>query len=173
MKKRENKQAEYLRNFIFGVEDSLVSTVGLLSGVAIAGVPRATIFLAGVVLVFVEAFSMGVGSYLSQQSIDSFVQKAETHSHKSIAGAVIMWASYFFAGFIPLFPYLLLSVSHAFWVSILLALLSLFVLGMLAGRMAGINLLRQGLRMFIIGGIAILLGVAVGTFVNKYLITVM
>lgn len=29
-------QATYFRNFIFGVEDSLVSTVGLLSGVAIA-----------------------------------------------------------------------------------------------------------------------------------------
>ena len=39
------KYALYAKNFIFGVEDSLVSTVGLLSGIAIAGVPRGTIFL--------------------------------------------------------------------------------------------------------------------------------
>jgi VIT1/CCC1 family predicted Fe2+/Mn2+ transporter len=50
----------YLRNFIFGVEDSLVSTVGLLSGVAVAGVASRTILLTGVVLIFVEAFSMAV-----------------------------------------------------------------------------------------------------------------
>ena len=57
------KTALYLRNFIFGVEDSLVSTVGLLSGVAVANVDQATIFLTGMVLIFVEAFSMGVGSF--------------------------------------------------------------------------------------------------------------
>src|SRR3989338_4103836 len=45
----------YIRNLIFGVEDSLVSTVDLLSGVAAAGVPRSVIFLTGVVLIFVEA----------------------------------------------------------------------------------------------------------------------
>ena len=52
----------YFRNFIFGVEDSLVSTVGLLSGVAIAGVPSRTILLTGVVLILVEAFSMAAGA---------------------------------------------------------------------------------------------------------------
>ena len=40
----------YLRSFIFGVEDSLVSTVGLLSGVAIANASRDTILLTGTVV---------------------------------------------------------------------------------------------------------------------------
>lgn len=64
----ESKQtfALYVRTFVFGVEDSLVSTVGLLSGLAIAGAARGTIILSGVTLIFVEAFSMGIGSLLSE-----------------------------------------------------------------------------------------------------------
>ena len=58
--------AHYFSSFIFGVEDSLVSTVGLLSGVAVAGVNRSGIFVTGVILIFVEAFSMGVGNFLSE-----------------------------------------------------------------------------------------------------------
>ncbi len=62
----------YLRNFVFGVEDSLVSTVGLLSGVAAAGVETKTIVLTGVVLIIVEALSMAVGSYLSEYSVEEY-----------------------------------------------------------------------------------------------------
>ena len=61
----------YMRNLIFGAEDSLVSTVGLLSGIAIGGVPKSAIILTGIVLIFVEAFSMGVGSYLSEYSVEA------------------------------------------------------------------------------------------------------
>ena len=34
------KKYFYLRNFIFGVEDGLVSTIGLLSGISIVGVSK-------------------------------------------------------------------------------------------------------------------------------------
>lgn len=42
-----NPSVSYFRNFIFGVEDSLVSTVGLLSGVAIAGVAQRSLLAVG------------------------------------------------------------------------------------------------------------------------------
>ena len=65
--------ASYIRNFVFGVEDSLVSTVGLLSGVAIAGVEQKYIFITGLILIFVEAFSMAVGSFLSEESAEKYI----------------------------------------------------------------------------------------------------
>ena len=60
----KNVLAGYLRAFVFGVEDSLASTVGLLSGIAIAGAGRETILMTGIVLIFVEAFSMAIGDFL-------------------------------------------------------------------------------------------------------------
>jgi len=62
--------SHYLRNFIFGVEDSLVSTVGLLAGVAAAAISQSAIVTTGLVLIVVEGFSMGVGSFLTEETTE-------------------------------------------------------------------------------------------------------
>lgn len=158
--------ANYLRNFIFGVEDSLVSTVGLVSGIAIADVPRSTIFLTGMVLIFVEAFSMGVGSFLSEQSSENYMKQSETKAGFTIIGAVVMFVSYFVSGFIPLSPYVFLQTEEAFPLSIVMSLAALFALGVAGGKLSNLVLWRSGLKMMLIGGIAIGLGVLVGMLIN-------
>jgi len=170
MKERDSKQtfALYFRNFIFGVEDSLVSTVGLLSGVAIADVPRATIFLTGMVLIFVEGFSMGVGSFLSEESSDGYMLQKDPQSKLTVRAAIIMFVSYFLAGFIPLAPYVFLETKPALPLSIAVSLLTLFLLGLISAYVSKRRYLRMGLKMMIIGGIAIALGVFVGTVVEMY-----
>ena len=164
--RKKRKLAKYLRNFIFGVEDSLVSSVGVLSGVAFVGTSTNTIVLAGVVLIFVEAFSMGVGSLLSENVAKEFKEGREVSIKKSLVPAVIMFASYFFAGFIPLTPYIFLEHDMAFRVSIVAALAALFVLGLVSARLTGREMLRHGVEMFVIGGMASGLGVVVGSIVN-------
>lgn len=158
--------ASYFRNFVFGVEDSLVSTVGLLSGIAIADVPEHTVFLTGVILILVEAFSMAVGSFLSEHSADDYVQRRESSSRRSSVASVIMFFSYFVSGFIPLFPYFFFPTGTAIALSITLSLGALFLLGVIGARISRISILRNGLRMLMIGGIAIAAGIAVGKFVH-------
>ncbi|MBI4093511.1 VIT1/CCC1 transporter family protein [Candidatus Kaiserbacteria bacterium] len=158
--------AAYFRNFIFGVEDSLVSTVGLLSGVAIAGVARETILLTGVVLIFVEAFSMAAGSILSETSAEEFTTKREAVASHSLFSGAIMFASYFVAGFIPLFPYLVQGGYTAFTFSVAASVAALFVLGLVSGAVSQTRLLKSALRMTIVGGIAIGVGVAVGSYLG-------
>jgi VIT1/CCC1 family predicted Fe2+/Mn2+ transporter len=155
----------YVRNFIFGVEDSLVSTVGLLSGVAAANATRSTIVLTGVVLVFVEAFSMGVGSYLSEHSTASS-DRATAQQRAPIIGGVIMLASYLVAGFIPLLPYVLIEHASAFWWSIGCSLVGLFALGIISGRMLGGRGFAKAVRMLLLGGMAIGIGVVAGSVVG-------
>lgn len=159
--------AGFLRNFVFGVEDSLVSTVGLLSGVAIADVPRATIFLTGIILIFVEAFSMGVGSFLSEQSSEGYMKQAEPSWSFTAVSAVVMFASYFASGFIPLFPYVLFETKTAFPISIAFSLVALFILGMYGASLSRLNILRHGMKMMVVGGTAIALGVLVGVVINS------
>lgn len=159
--------ALYVRNFIFGVEDSLVSTVGLLSGVAIAGVPRSTILLTGIVLIFVEAFSMAVGSFLSEHSAEEFVNHKVVSIRSSLNGGVIMFFSYFVSGFIPLAPYILaIEVRYAMLLSIGASLAALFMLGALSARIFKINVMHKALEMLIIGGIAVIVGAVVGSFIG-------
>jgi len=158
----EPKLVTYFRNFIFGVEDSLVSTVGLLSGIAVASVSRSTILVAGIILILVEAFSMGAGSFLSEHSAEDYIHGDQNKSRKPIIGSIIMFCSYFVSGFIPLFPYIILPVQTAFWVSIGLSLGALFILGIISGKISKTGIIKSAFRMTIIGGVAIAIGVIVG-----------
>ena len=159
------KTASYLRNFTFGVEDSLVSTVGLLSGIAAANVPQQTIFLTGLVLIFVEAFSMAVGSFLSEHSAEDYLERKESRTQEPGKNGAIMFFSYFVVGFIPLLPYVLLDIPYALPVSISLSLISLFILGAINAAVSRTHALKEGLEMSIIGGLAIALGIMVGKMV--------
>lgn len=156
----------YTRSFIFGVEDSLVSTVGLLSGIAVADLPQSEIFLTGMVLLFVEAFSMGVGNFLSEHSVEKFETKdGHTSGRPAIAG-IIMFFSYFLAGFIPLGPYIIWQVNIAFPASILSSLIALFTLGVISARIFRIKAKRNGFEMLVLGGGAILIGIVVGVILK-------
>jgi VIT1/CCC1 family predicted Fe2+/Mn2+ transporter len=155
----------YFRNFIFGVEDSLVSTVGLLSGIAIANIPQRIILITGAVLIFVEAFSMGAGSFVSETSAEGYEHKTANQSKTGLLAASVMFGSYFLSGFIPLFPYLLFPVSWALNISIILSIIALFVLGIVGAKISKTNLWRNGLRMTLVGGLAIAVGVIAGSFV--------
>lgn len=162
MKPLEPAKVAYLRNFIFGVEDSLVSTVGLLSGIAIAGMTSADILVTGLVLIFVEALSMAAGSFLSESSAEEYETRSEKTSVKSYLASTIMFVSYFISGFIPLMPYVIFASGDAFWISIGLTVLSLVALGYLSARISHTRILPGILRMVIIGGLAIAVGVIVG-----------
>lgn len=154
-----------VRNFIFGVEDSLVSTVGLLSGIAIAGSSRETVLLTGAVLIFVEAFSMAAGSFLSEASAEEYESRRHVADSRSRKAGAVMFVSYFAAGFVPLAPYLFVEFASALKLSIALSLSALLALGLASGRMTGASMLRSATRTTLVGGTAIMVGAAVGLFV--------
>ncbi len=57
-----------VRDFVFGMEDGLVSNLGLVLGVWQGGGGQFAIILAGLASMFAGAFSMSAGSYLSAKS---------------------------------------------------------------------------------------------------------
>jgi len=59
---------ELVRDFVFGMEDGLVSNLGLVLGVYVGGGGKFAILLAGLASMFAGAFSMSAGSYLSAKS---------------------------------------------------------------------------------------------------------
>lgn len=67
-RKRRELLGGAIREIVFGLEDSLVSTVGTVTGVAVGSGDRFVVILSGLVLVVVEAISMAAGSYLSSKS---------------------------------------------------------------------------------------------------------
>jgi VIT1/CCC1 family predicted Fe2+/Mn2+ transporter len=156
-----------VRNFTFGVEDSLVSTVGLLAGIAVADISRSNIIVTGLVLIFVEAFSMGVGSLLSEQSVEEYQVHKQVSLAKPAVASVVMFVSYVLAGLIPLAPYFY-ETKHAVGISIGLTLFSLLLLGVFNAKMFRVSAWRDGLFTLIMGGLAILVGIAVGQIAGHF-----
>lgn len=153
-----------IRNFVFGVEDSLVSTVGLLSGIAVAGVSQHTVVLTGLVLIAVEGLSMAVGSFLSE---DVAEESENPSASPTVArqGAIVMFFSYVIAGFIPLLPYLLSTSTYTTLYSIVLTFIGLVALGFASSRLFGVPLFRSTSRILVLGGAAIAVGILVGQFI--------
>jgi len=162
-------KASYLRNFAFGVEDGLVSTVGLLAGVAATDVTRTEVLTTGVILVIVEGFSMATGSFLSESEGETYEHGVGSSIRRPILDGVIMFGSYLLAGLLPLAPYIFLDIGVALYVSVIVSLIALAGLGAVSARISKVGLLRNAVRMLVIGGVAVAVGVLVGRLLQAAL----
>jgi len=152
--------SDQMRNFIFGVEDSLVSTLGILFGIASANeFNKHQLLVAGLITIVVEATSMGAGSFLSEETI----KESEGGENKlnPLSDGLIMFFSYFFAGFVPLAPYLLFDISIAKYVSFAFSIVALFILGFIPSKKT-----KSGFKMAFVAGFAALLGFLVAHFLS-------
>ncbi len=157
--------ALYVRTIVFGITDSLVSTVGLLAGIDVAGAPHKVLALTGIVYAFVEAFSMAVGNFLSEESAEEYEMRAKVSDGPPLFAGGVMFISFVLAAFIPLAPYFFLSTWVALVASIAISVLALFAMGILSAKLAHLPLLWRGARMALLGGSAIAIGVLIGTLV--------
>jgi VIT1/CCC1 family predicted Fe2+/Mn2+ transporter len=65
-----------VREVIFGMQDGVLTTLGIVTGVGAAQPERATILLTGLVALIVGTISMGVGEYLGGKSEREVVRNA-------------------------------------------------------------------------------------------------
>ena len=112
---------------------------------------------------------MGVGCYLSEYTTEESYLKKSDAFKESLVSSLIMFVSYGAVGLIPLFPFILFQNSHTgVIVSVVLTLIALFCLGVISSKLLKLKMLRISLRMAILGGIAIGIGLAVGKISGNY-----
>lgn len=201
-----------IREIVFGVQDGLLTTLGIVTGMGSATVERSTIVLTGMLALVVGALSMGVGEYLggkverevvenaiafeqhemlekpeeeyseqvgfyrlkgftqteARMIVDRLTKNPEIWLHemvrdefgidprmaqrKGVGPAFAMSGSFVLGAFVPISPYLTpLSLSGAIGVALLLAICSLFGIGVFAGRLSGRNPIRKGLEITAFG----------------------
>jgi vacuolar iron transporter family protein len=214
-----------IREFVFGIQDGLISTVGLLAGVQGATENNVLVVITGLTSMFAGAVSMATGSYLSssaqKQIFDKELREAEqlaerepylaaegllnalsqeglkkeqsyrivkllaqeekvflrtfqekvfglgtAEINRPLQAAVVMGISFSLGAVIPLLPYLLLAGMNALYVSIVLAALTLFSVGVFKGYLAGRPLFASGVEFFFIAVGAALFGYLIGLVVQ-------
>ncbi len=216
-----------IREVVFGVEDGMVSTVGVITGIAAGTQDHFTVILAGLVIIAVESISMGVGSFLSSKSEKEILEKKmaeekieieknllgeirelrDMYVHdgwpQDLAGSMaeeasknqdlflkemafrelkiipdefeIPWKnglymgiSYILGGSIPLLPYLFLaSLEDALVLSLLSALIGLFLLGAFITKFTGRIWWKSGIEMALFAGAAAVVGYLIGKIASS------
>lgn len=156
----KNTQKEYLQSAMFGFNDALVSTTGVIVGISTGTGNKQVVILAGVVTILVEALSMGSGQYLSSKSAHQ-LDKSESFRVPLMSGA-IMFVAYFLAGLVPLLAIFLSPMSYARNVAIVAALICLLILGYAKGKIVKVSPVKSALEVFIIGGAATAIGIVAG-----------
>lgn len=150
-----------VRTVIFGIEDALVSTTGVVAGLSTGVEEKSVIILGSLITVAVEALSMSAGSYLSEEAAHQ-MQKNKKASPKLWLGALLMFLSYLLAGMIPVLPLFFLPIQYSALASIICAFFGLFTLGYIKGKVVHVAPTQSAIKMLLIGGMAVLVGSAVG-----------
>src|SRR3990172_2522974 len=66
----------YLRDFIYGAVDGIVTTFAVVSGVAGAGLPSSIVIVLGAANLAGDGFSMAVSNYLGPRAARQLVERA-------------------------------------------------------------------------------------------------
>ena len=82
-KKKTIEVKSQIREFVFGIQDALISTVGLLAGVQTATSNNRYVIISGLVAAFTGALSMATGSYLSSKAQKEIFEKTRTTRYAS------------------------------------------------------------------------------------------
>lgn len=152
---------DYLRSLMFGLQDGIVSTTGVVVGISIGVNNKAIIVLAALVAVMVEASSMAAGQYSSEKAVHQ-MDKTGSHTDNLIVGALIMFIAYLLGGSFSIIPIIVFDQPQARFLAIASAFMGLFIIGYIKGYLVEHKPLRSAFELFIIGSIATTIGVVIG-----------
>ena len=72
--RRTLEKRRSIREIVFGVQDGILTTLGIITGVGVAEGDRSAVFISGFLALLAGALSMGVGEYLGSKSEREVVQ---------------------------------------------------------------------------------------------------
>lgn len=81
-KKQVIESRSRIREFVFGIQDGLISTVGLLAGIQGATENNVVVIITGLTAMFSGAISMAAGSYLSSKAQKEIFDKEIVEAEK-------------------------------------------------------------------------------------------
>jgi len=74
LQRRTLEQQRSVREIVFGAQDGILTTLGIITGVGVAEGTRSAVFISGFLAMLAGALSMGVGEYLGGKSEREVVQ---------------------------------------------------------------------------------------------------
>lgn len=162
----------YLSEFVQGGIDGSITTFAIVSGTIGAGLPLGVITILGLANVVADGLSMAASRYMSskterEQGILNVKKTPEM-------AALVTFLSFVAIGLIPItvfmFTYFTARKSNdtrLYYISFLLTMLALFLVGYVKGSVLKQNRMKTGLNTLLIGSLAGIISFGIGRVVRK------
>lgn len=162
----------WLRAGVLGANDGIVSTAGLVFGVAGATDDSVALFIAGVAGMVAGALSMAGGEYVSVSTQRDTEKTVGVHADEQTSpwqAALASFVAFTVGALIPLLAIVLTPVPIRLPITIGAVLVALIMTGYTSALLGGSPVLRPVLRNLVVGTLAMGLTYAAGTLVGTYL----
>lgn len=170
MKERERERlAVRLKDFILGFQDGVVSSLGLVLGVAVATLNSRIVIISGLAGALAEFISMAAVAYTSTEAAEEFY-KTEKHrklkmpkEYKSpLESGALVGFSDLVGALIAIVPFIFFDLNKAIVVSVILSAVALFLTGAVKAKLTIGNWFESGVKLTLIGLVAAFAGYLIG-----------
>ena len=150
----------YVRDLVYGANDGVITTFAVVAGVTGGTLNPVAVLVLGVANLIADGLSMGVGNYLGIRSDERVREAQELPEQEAfpVKHGLATFAAFVLAGAVPLLPYVFTGeAANRFFLSTLLSLAVLFVVGAARARVGTGTWWANGLEML---GLGVLVGAA-------------
>ena len=170
---------EYIKPAVLGASDGIVTTFAVVAGVVGAGLATEIIIVLGIANMFADGFSMAVGDYLGERSLQK-MEAIEKDDDVSDSGyiwktSLATFVAFILAGSLPLLPYVIMlfgftvSADNQFSLSIIATMSAMFFVGSLRTYVIKGKWWINGLEMLAVGSVAATVAYVLGSVVEGFL----
>ena len=165
--KREVK-GSYLKSFVFGGLDGIITTFAVVAGVAGASLSYGIVLILGFANLFADGISMAVSDYLGSKAEEEYENKRGRKTRRALKNSLITFFSFLIFGFIPLFAYVFdrFIQWNNFYIAIFLTGIALILLGCIKYKITGKHWAMSAFETLIIGGLAAGIAYFVGHLIS-------
>lgn len=179
---RKRLGAGSIRELVFGVEDGVVQNMTLIAGMVGASLSNRIILIAAGINAIAGVLSMSMGTYLSSKAerdvamatqngsdTANSTSKLPSSNRSPRSDAAVMAGAYAIGAFIPLLPFLANSLNQivAATLAVVLAGLTLFLLGATKAALSNQARIKSGLEMLLLASAAGLAGFVLGVVARE------
>jgi VIT1/CCC1 family predicted Fe2+/Mn2+ transporter len=154
----------YVRELIYGANDGVITTFAVVAGASGGGLPLNVVLVIGAANLLADGLSMAVGNYQSIRAYESVLEAEGAPEQEAFPArhGLATFLAFVAVGIVPLAPYALPALLlERFALSVVLTLLTLFLVGAARATVSNVRWWRAGFEMFALG--AVVAAVAYGS----------
>lgn len=156
---------QYLSEFVYGGIDGIITTFSIIAGSTGGNLVKNVIVILGISNVLSDGYSMGISRYISSKTE---IKQGILKNKNSFISGLITFLSFIIVGITPVVPFFIYNGNTAKTLSLLVACVVFFTIGVLKGKILKENILFGGLEVLGIGLSAAFISYFVSEFVSNF-----